>query len=258
MYLLVDYRESEFIKKLSEYTYIENDVLKSITIGKDEIYFKIVNLQIGDFIIKEDLENDESINLVIERKTISDLNSSIKDNRFREQKSRLIDSIKDPNKICYLIEGVFFEKKVLPKNIYDGALTNLLFKHHFKLIQTNNTSDTFDKIILLYKKFKLNEFIKTKTSFENIKIVKKSDNKNEFKLLHHLILVNGVSSNTANILCEWLKTNHNVLSIKSFIELYGSIEELDKRENLFKDIKINTRKFGTVLSKKIYQYFCCQ
>ena len=93
---------------------------------------------------------------------------------------------------------------------------------------------------------------------KNIKIVKKSDNKNEFKLLHHLILVNGVSSNTANILCEWLKTNHNVLSIKSFIELYGSIEELDKRENLFKDIKINTRKFGTVLSKKIYQYFCCQ
>ena len=103
MYLLIDYREQDFIKKLSEFTFIENDVLKTITINNKDIHFKITNLIVGDFIIKESLENDNSIKVVIERKSIQDLNSSIKDNRFREQKSRLLESIGDPLKICYLI-----------------------------------------------------------------------------------------------------------------------------------------------------------
>jgi|688.fasta_scaffold44015_9 hypothetical protein len=52
MYLLIDYREQDFIKKLSEFTFIENDVLKTITINNKDVHFKITNLIVGDYIIK--------------------------------------------------------------------------------------------------------------------------------------------------------------------------------------------------------------
>jgi len=252
MYLLIDYREKDFIEKLSEFTFIENDLLKTITINNQDIHFKITNLIVGDFIIKGSLEDDNSINVAIERKSMSDLHNSIKDNRFREQKNRLLESIGDPQKICYLIEG---SKKAFPKNILNGALLNLVFKHNYKLIQSVNKIDTFDKIITLYKKFSSNEFIIDKNT-KNVHMVKKGDNNKNNKFLYQLCLVNGVSEKIGIIITEWLKENHNVNNIKSFIDLYNSIQEIDKKETLFSDIKINSKKVGKVLSKKIYEYFC--
>ena len=252
MYLLIDYREKDFIKKLSEFTFIENDLLKTININNQEIHFKITNLIVGDFIIKSSLEDDNSINVVIERKSTSDLHNSIKDNRFREQKNRLLESIGDPSKICYLIEGSFL---ALPKNILNGALLNLVFKHDYKLIQTINQIDTFDKIITLYKKFSSNDF-NVKQNVQNVHMIKKSENIKNNKFLHQLCIVNGVSEKIGVIIIEWLKEKHNVINIKTFIDLYNSIEDLDKKESLFCDIKISSKKLGKALSKKIYEYFC--
>jgi len=252
MYLLIDYREKDFIKKLSEFTFIENDLLKTININNQEIHFKITNLIVGDFIIKSSLEDDNSINLVIERKSISDLHNSIKDNRFREQKNRLLESIGDPLKICYLIEGNGLK---MPKNILNGALLNLVFKHNYKLVQTINEIDTFDKIITLYKKFSSNEF-DVKHNVKNVQMVKKSDNIKNNKFANQLCLINGISPNIAIVLVEWLKTNHQVSTIKTFIDLYNSIEDEKNKEILFSDIKISSRKLGKALSKKIYEYFC--
>lgn len=252
MYLLIDYREQDFIKKLSEFTFIENDVLKKITINNKDIHFKITNLIVGDFIIKESLEEDNSIKVVIERKSIQDLHSSIKDNRFREQKNRLLESIGDPLKICYLIEG---NDKKMPKNILNGALLNLVFKHGYKLIQSVDKLDSFDKIITIYKKFSLNEFVTTET-IKNVQMIKKSDNIKNNKFLNQLCLINGVSVKIAGVLLEWLNTEHKVTNIKSFIDLYNSIENQNEREMLFSDIKNSSKKIGKALSKKIYEYFC--
>jgi crossover junction endonuclease MUS81 len=252
MYLLIDYREQDFIKKLSEFTFIENDVLKTITIKDKDIHFKITNLIVGDFIIRESLEDLNSIKVVIERKSIQDLNSSIKDNRFREQKGRLLESIGDPSKICYLIEG---NDKKMPKNILNGALLNLVFKHCYKLIQSVDALDSFDKIITLYKKFSLNEFENIPV-VKNVQMIKKSDNIKNNKFLNQLCLVNGVSVNIAGILLEWLKNEHNVTNIKSFIDLYNKMENEKEKEMLFSDIKISSKKIGKALSKKIYEYFC--
>ena len=273
MYLLIDYREQDFIKKLSEFTFIENDVLKTITINNKDIHFKITNLIVGDFIIKESLENDNSIKVVIERKSIQDLNSSIKDNRFREQKSRLLESIGDPLKICYLIEGSFLPKNASNEDVVrqqgtlqmqnssirqgtlNGALLNLVFKHGYKLIQSVDTIDSFDKIITLYKKFSLNEFEDIPV-VKNVQMIKKSDNIKNNKFLNQLCLINGVSVKIAGILLEWLNREHNVTSIKSFIDLYNSIENQNEKEMLFSDIKNSSKKIGKALSKKIYEYFC--
>ena len=118
MYLLIDFREKDFINKLSEYCMIENDLPTTIKINNIELNFKICNLLVGDFIIQSESNISDTLNVghvsgqgtniiesIIERKSIRDLCSSIMDGRFREQKSRLLDSIGDASKICYIIEG---------------------------------------------------------------------------------------------------------------------------------------------------------
>ena len=86
--LTVDCRESKIIQKLKD---------------QDEM-FHIQHMDIGDFSL-----HDENYHLIIERKTWIDLRASIRDNRFREQRSRLREwkSSHQNRQIMYMIEGVF-------------------------------------------------------------------------------------------------------------------------------------------------------
>ena len=87
--MLVDYREKyikEFFTKNREY---------------DKIV-EIRNLEIGDIII----EINDYPTILIERKTMKDLASSITDGRLREQKFRIASSTIPKNKIFYLIKIV--------------------------------------------------------------------------------------------------------------------------------------------------------
>ena len=89
MNLIIDHREKD---------------LKDYYNNYDNITFD--NLSIGDIQINY---NDETI-LLIERKTIKDFISSLKDKRYSEQKIRLKNNI-DNSKILYLIEGKISDYK---------------------------------------------------------------------------------------------------------------------------------------------------
>ena len=65
------------------------------------IKIKSETLPIGDIIISDDTEDK----LIIERKTIADLLSSIKDGRYEEQSYRLNGLSHHNHNIVYLIEG---------------------------------------------------------------------------------------------------------------------------------------------------------
>lgn len=261
MYLLIDYREQDFINKLSEFCIIENEIVKAIKINGEEISIKITNLPIADFIITEDIHDNTTIKLAIERKSINDLYSSIIDGRFREQKSRLSDSLGDSNKICYLIEGssskLITTKKI---NMIRGSIVNLIFKHQYRVITTQNKLDTFDHILLLYKKYKNGEFQITNQPSENqtVKLIRKCENLENSKLLNQLCLIPGISPPIANAIILWLQDKGKVC-IKTIIDLYNK-NDCDS-ELLFTEIIISSnekrvRKVGKALSKKIYQYFC--
>lgn len=266
MYLLIDYREQDFINKLSEFCIIENEIVKAIKINGEEISIKITNLPIADFIITEDIHDNTTIKLAIERKSINDLYSSIIDGRFREQKSRLLDSLGDSNKICYLIEGssskLITTKKV---NMIRGSIVNLIFKHQYSVITTQNKIDTFDHILLLYKKYKNGEFQITNQPSENtVKLIRKCENLENSKLLNQLCLIPGISPPIANAIILWLQDKGKVC-IKTIIDLYNKNESgasaQGDSELLFTEIIISSnekrvRKVGKTLSKKIYQYFC--
>ena len=116
----------------------------------DYIEIKEVFLDLGDIIFKH---NNNDV-LVIERKTMSDLYSSIHDGRYKEQKIRLMSQYNREN-IVYIIEGDVnnnihcFKKS---KSIIDGALLNMTFRDKIKIIRTKNINDTCSILYLLGKK----------------------------------------------------------------------------------------------------------
>lgn len=246
MFFFVDYREKWFTELMSENNlkYDESIVQNSSHIIKSS------SLPIGDFIISND-EKMNDIILVIERKTIKDLSSSITDGRFRQQKERIEESIKDDSKILYIIEGnCKVLKNGVSKTIINSSLLNLLYKHNFKILQTENQSDTFENIMLLFKKFASDDFNK-KTNTSPVKLLSKKDKINENILATQLSIIPGVSYNTAKIISQ------EYPCLKSLIDKYNTLENEESKENMLCDIKINeNRKLGNALSKKIYKALC--
>jgi len=93
MIVKIDNRETDLLQQINQH--ITNiPIFKSIVV-KTEV------LPIGDIIICDD--NEEK--LIIERKSVSDLLSSIKDGRYEEQSYRLNGLNHHNHNIVYLVEG---------------------------------------------------------------------------------------------------------------------------------------------------------
>jgi len=93
MIIKVDIRENDILLKI-------NNLISTVNSFKN-IIIKSETLPIGDIIICDDKEEK----IIIERKTISDLLSSIKDGRYEEQSYRLNGLNHHNHNIIYLVEG---------------------------------------------------------------------------------------------------------------------------------------------------------
>jgi ERCC4-type nuclease len=93
MIIKVDTRETDLLQHLNHQV-ANIPVFKSITIQTE-------TLPIGDIIICDDKEDK----LIIERKSVTDLLSSIKDGRYEEQSYRLNGLNHHNHNIIYLVEG---------------------------------------------------------------------------------------------------------------------------------------------------------
>jgi len=143
--LEVDYREKKLIDLLNLANNSRLDKIKIIT----------PNLKVGDIILKyhhiSKTKEETHYKMIIERKSVSDLMSSIKDGRYKEQKMR-IKSCQDQDiknnikcQFFYLIEGnvntVKFRKKQNSKGIY-GSWISMLFRDDIKMIRTWDLEET--------------------------------------------------------------------------------------------------------------------
>jgi ERCC4-type nuclease len=116
-------------------------------------------LQIGDAII----QNDDIDLCVIERKTLQDLLSSIKDGRYEEQSHRLTHtSGLSSHNIIYIIEGnmstIQTDKE---KQLIYSSITSLNYYKGFSVLRTTSVNDTADLIIGMTRKIMLKEFYHT-------------------------------------------------------------------------------------------------
>jgi ERCC4-type nuclease len=227
--LEIDYREHDIIERLN---------------AKPELTFTNKNLLIGDFIFRN--KTDEIL-LIVERKTIKDLCASIIDSRFREQKERLIESVNDPSKIVYILEGSrknLKGKGSLSKTIINSAIQNLIFKHQFKVLFTESADDTVDQLSMLYKKLKEESFI---APAQAANLIKKSSKIIDNIYINQLSVIPGVSLAIAN------KISEHYPSLVDLITEY-IMREREECFLLLADIRLSEkRKLGKSLSKKIYE-----
>jgi len=137
MIIQIDNREKDIIK-------LCNIVLESDKERFKNISLEVKPLPIGDIL----LINDGIETVIIERKTILDLSSSIKDGRYEEQSYRLNGSLTHNHNIIYLIEGNFCQFPNIMKNkninkitLY-SAMVSLNYYKGFSVLNTNDINET--------------------------------------------------------------------------------------------------------------------
>ena len=130
------------------------------------IPYEIKNLQLGDIIITPSKYADKS--LIIERKCMTDMISSIKDGRYKEQKIRLQSEGSNSNTIiCYLLEGLVNDlRKPNDKILLYGSIISSIFRDTIPIIRTTSLQETLEIIIRLYERMtkNINDFFTLKNN----------------------------------------------------------------------------------------------
>ena len=148
MKIVVDNREHTLIKLLKA---LANDYGFIDTI-------EVSQLDIGDVIIYND--NEEEL-LILERKNIADLASSIRDGRYAEQSYRLNGHSLHNHNIIYLIEGRITHynskyTKVQPGTLYTTMFSLNYFKG-FSVFRTFDITESAEFILRLTDKLRREE-----------------------------------------------------------------------------------------------------
>lgn len=223
----------------------ENKIINLLDI-EEKSKFCVKQLPLGDIVFR----NFNDVILLIERKTWTDLLSSIKDGRFRQQKQRIDECLSCDN-VLYIIEGNKNCIKNNDKRTVDGAILNLLYKHKYKVLFTMNESDTLDSILTIYKKLVNNEFDSEIKQEAPIKLLSKGDKIKDNLFAAQLSVIPNVSWNIA------LKISEKYSNMKELINTYDKLETVKEKSRLLSDIQITEkRKLGNALSNKIFCYLC--
>ena len=236
-----------------ELDYRENK-LKDLFENKN-IEFKLSNLDLADIQLKF---NNDTV-MYIERKTVSDLYSSINDGRYREQKARLLSNV-NREQVMYVIEGSIYSKNSVIKKIVQGAITNMIFRDKLLVYRTHDIIDTFELILSLNGKIQNNYEWFTNNSNSNssevdynhlIKSSKKENMTPKICAKVQLSQIPGVSHSMSDKIME----NLNISCLSELVLKYASIEDLNERKLLLANMQISDkRKLGKVLSNRIYDY----
>ena len=135
MLICLDCRERSLITACKSYLERSSNLENNIRLITE-------NLPIGDIIIKDFDENEK---LIIERKTINDLASSIRDNRYNEQSFRLSECNLHNHYIYYLIEGSLSSLNThsrVNRASLLSAMTSLSYFKGFSVHRTLNVNET--------------------------------------------------------------------------------------------------------------------
>ena len=231
---------------------LDNREGKLIDYFKDKPRILIEQLELGDIIFR--INDNTEVKYIIERKSVSDLYSSIKDGRYREQKARLLANY-PLSKIIYLIEGTIPYKN---DSTYFGSVVNMLLRDNIKVFQCANINQSIMFIETIQKRFEANaEFLNEtsgsclngggsdiNTEYLNTIKTKKKDNMTpqNYQIIV-LAQIPGMSVSKAKAILEKYNTLENLIYN---IKTYGQ-EDIS-------EIKINNRKIGSKVSEKIFNY----
>ena len=252
MIVKIDTREQSLLQQI-------NKLVETIPIF-NKIIVQTETLPIGDIIICD----GETEKLIIERKTLADLQSSIKDGRYEEQSYRLNGLNHHNHNIIYLIEGNLnhtnrFTSGVTEKLTLFSAMFSLNYYKGFSIFRSFSLEETATIICNMAYKLEPDQITSDQIQSDEpvevqennyvnvIKKVKKENITCENIGAIMLCQIPGVSSSTALTIMEKYKTIQNL------------IKELEADTNTLKDIsstnaKGQTRKINKSSIANIIQF----
>jgi ERCC4-type nuclease len=272
MYIYIDCREATLYNGcLSQIDQYNSETQNQIQIIQKQ-------LPIGDIIICSD---DGKEQVIIERKTLADMASSILDGRYKEQSMRLNSCGVNNHNIIYLIEGVmnnYFSTRLERKSLLSSLVSIMYFKG-FSVYKTNNIQESAEWIVQLACKltksqnnppFFKNEHDDTVTGGE-------SDAKDSIDLggttsdLPHSTNTAKYSSVIKRVKKENITTDNigeimlsqipgvSVLNAQTIMNQFKTIRHLmseltEKGESVLSGIKQNNRKISKTSVSNIYKY----
>ena len=246
-FLQVDYREKDLyllLEKLLEQKYSN----LNIELSK-------INLDLGDIIL---LNKTKEIIIIIERKSLNDLLSSIKDGRYENQSKRLNDYEINNHNIIYLIEGNLSLPGIddSEKNMILSSFVSLNILKGFSVIRTMNKIESCQFICrMIYKIAKENY----KNIIQDNIVIDLSDEKQTYNCLHvsslkkmkknneitqenikicFLCQIPGINEKTANAILNYFENDSFDIIIQKIRENPTILENI-KIENNTKFRKIN-------------------
>jgi len=170
MIIKIDVRETELIQIVTN--------LINIIPSFKELQVVTENLPLGDIIIS----NHNQDKLIIERKSVNDLLSSIKDGRYEEQSYRLNGLSHHNHNIIYLIEGDInklnrFKDNKFEKLTLYSAIFSLNYYKGFSVLRTFNIEETGIYVCNSANKLRKSEAENRQPYYNNLKQValKESD-----------------------------------------------------------------------------------
>jgi len=244
MQLLIDLREP---KPLVQNIIALNEA------AKNKVTIIQKNLDIGDYVFYDEVS--EQILLIIERKSLSDLEASIKDGRYKEQSFRLNEAPTHNHNIIYLLEGAIINyKEVGFRSTLYSTLFSLNYYKGFSVINTLNQTETATMLVAFASKINRENkpgFYGDKalantiddSYIETIKTSKKAhiNRENIFQLM--LMQIPGISSVSALALANEFKNMETLLqSLKEENSNFENIKLASGRK-LNKNILITLKNF---------------
>ena len=225
---LLDTRESDLIRLL--------ETAEGMTVKQ---------LQVADIWIGTDEEGKmQEGGLIIERKSIRDLEASILDGRYREQRGRILSYCQE-NKIqpMYILEGSLssntgrLQKKAIMKFI-----NRLIFHYQIPVMQTVSVQETAELVQALVEQWKEDPKNLQRTS----ELVRVADG------LHVQKKANAADPRQFAVACLAQCPGVSVIMAEALIDTFKSLKGV--MEAPVKDIeivKVGTRKVGPVVSKRL-------
>ena len=233
-------------------TNLYNDIIdRDLDNYKDNIQIISENLLLGDIHITY----NNSITHIFERKTLADLQASILDGRYKEQKARLLSNTSQKY-ITYIIEG----DNILSSNAYaknksmiQGAYLHTMFRDNIRIIYTKNIEETTTLILLISTKildkpdkFLYEEYTADKCYTDFVKLKKKKidniDQKTCFVMqLSQIPMISNVIAKS--IYSKYKSMGNLIKSLAEFESGTQKIKELCKLDGIGKEKAANIVKY---------------
>ena len=220
--IIIDCREKSLFQKCKQ-------LLDKQSLKFKNIFLCSKNLELGDIIIT-DLNDKELI--IIERKTLSDLLSSIKDNRYREQGFRL-DKYNHPNhNIVYLIEGDNIGEYYSDKDMIYSSMFSLFYFKGFSLLRSKDVDES--ALIIFNAAFKILKEEKRTPYYKHNIMSEVDDEKEYLTVINKKKNANITKNNFGEIVLIQIPTV-NITTASAVMSVYKNLN------NLIDNIKENNK-----------------